>query len=220
MDLPINIVQELGFSTRLPHAFLNYLLSEGYQFDQGILCLKISNQFGHCYSGMTEFKADDDGPSIDVGIGLNQYLNTINGEYVHVQIEPIRGAPKLIKVQGHRDSFEKVTDIKEQLEHLLVNIRILNKGCALQVSQGIEQGEQLTIVDIIDHDGQSMEWGLTIEADVEVDFMKTKEAEVREAQAAERAELEKRGFRGEGQRLGGSRIDRQTWLDRISGKRT
>jgi hypothetical protein len=221
MDLPINIDPDLPTGAmRLPHEFLNHLLEDGYQFDQGVLCLKITSGFGCCYCGMTEFKAAEDGAAvgtIDVGHEINQHLNLVTGEYVHV--ERIHSqAPALIKIQGHRESFGKVFDLKEQLEKLLVQIKVLNTKTELTVN-GPDGPESFTVVGMEDGDGREMDWGLTVETDVKVDFLKTREAEEDERKQREALEaLERRVGGGQGHRLGGRSIDRQAWLDRFQSK--
>lgn len=219
MDLPIHIDPDLQYAVRLPHRFLNHLLEDGYQFDQGVLCLKVTGGFGCCYCSMTEFKGVELGDAIDIGYEINQYLNLVTGEYVHV--EQIQSqTPALIKVQGHRESFGKILNLKEQLERLLVQVKVLNTGTEFTCS-GPDGPEQFTIVRIENEEGHEMLWGLTVESDVEVDFMKTKEAEEIEKQAEEerkqreeRESLERRGFHGNGHRLGGH-CARQVWINQL-----
>jgi hypothetical protein len=164
---------------------------------------------------MTEFKSAELGCAVDIGYEINQHLNLVTGEYVYLEYVPGQ-TPHLIKIQGHRESFGKVVDLKEQLEKLLVDIKILNKGSEFTVLSP-DGPESFTVIELLDHDGQNMDWGLTVDADVKVDFVKTIEAEEKEEERkkkAEREELDKRGFLGEGHKLGGCG-DRQAWLDRL-----
>lgn len=223
MDIPVYIDPNLHYSAKLPHSFLNYLLENGYQFDQGILCLKLTSGFGSCCCAMTEFKSRELGDSIDIGYEINQYLNIITGEYVHVQ-RIDRQIPHLIKIQGHRDSFGKISNLKEQLESLLVSIKILNVGTEL-ITHSPDGPEACTVIEIYDTEGQPLNWATTIEADVNIDFAPTKETVEREErkrqeeqERKEREELERRGYRGHGHKLGGEVINRQAWLDRLQAR--
>lgn len=215
MNVPININPVLRYHAKLPHQFLNYLLENGYQFDQGPLCLKLTGGFGSCYCSMTEFKSAELGGTMDIGYEINRHLNLITGEYIHLEHVPGQ-TPHLIKIQGHCESFGKVIDLKEQLEKLLIDIKILNKNSEFTVLSP-DGPEPFTVVELLDHDGESMDWGLTVDADVEVDFVKTVEAEEKEKKKAEREELDRRGFLGEGRKLGGQ-VDRQAWLTRLQKK--
>jgi len=223
MDLPVQIDPNLHYSVKLPHTFLNHLLENDYQFDQGILCLKLSSEFGSCCCGMTEFKPRESGDSVDIGYEINQYLNIITGEYVHVQRIDAQ-TPHLIKIQGHRDSFGKIVNLKEQMESLLVSIKVLNVGTDLIV-HGPDGPEPFTVVDLQDIEGQSLTWGTTVEADINVDFVLTKESVEREErqrqedqERKEREELERRGYKGHGHKLGGEVVNRQAWLDRLQAQ--
>jgi len=220
MDLPVHIDSDLRYSVKLPHTFLNYLLENGYQFDQGVLCLKLTSGFGSCYCGMTEFKSRESGNSIDIGYEINQYLNIITGEYVHVQRIDVQ-IPHLIKIQGHRDSFGKIVNLKEQLESLLVSIKVLNSGTDL-IAHGPDEPEPFTVIEIQDIEGQPLEWGITVDADVNVDFAPTKETVERERreeqEREEREELERRGYKGPGRKIGGQSICRQAWLDKLQAQ--
>lgn len=224
MNLPVNIDPDLTYSAKLPHHFLNHLLECGYQFDQGVLCLKITGVFGHCYCGMTEFKPAILGCTVDISYEINRFLNLITGEYVHIErVEP--QIPHMIRVQGHRDSFSTVVDLKEQLEQLLVTVKVLTAGIVLTVN-GSNGPESLTVTEILDAEGSKMEWGLTVETDIEVDFMKTKETierELKEEKEREEREhveeLERQGYKGPGYQVGaGNGIDRQAWIDQLQAK--
>jgi hypothetical protein len=220
MDLPMQIVPDLHYSVKLPHTFLNHLLENGYQFDQGVLCLKLTSVFGSCCCGMTEFKPRELGDSVDIGYEINQYLNIITGEYVHVQRIDAQ-IPHLIKIQGHRDSFGKITNLKEQMESLLVSIKVLNVDTDLIV-YGPDGPEPFTVVELQDTEGHPLNWGTTVEADINVDFALTKETVEREEkqrqEEQEREELERRGYKGPGRKLGGEIVNRQVWLDRLQAQ--
>lgn len=226
MDLPIHIDETLNHAVRLPHSFLNHLLEDGYQFDQGMLCLKLTTLSGdYCYCCMNDFKSKGDSDSVDVGLETNTFLNMCTGMYVHVdRVQAQR--PYLVKMQAHKESFGDIPNLKEQLETMLVQIRALNKGVVLYAT-GLKGLEPFTIIDILNNKGETMDWGLTVESEVRIDFERTKEAiETKEREEKERLarleqeELESRGFIGPGHTLGSVSCDdprkaRQDWLDRL-----
>jgi hypothetical protein len=219
MEFPINIDSDLEHAAKLPHSFLNHLLENGYQFE-GVLCLKITGTFGSCHSSMTEFKPEEQGDAIDIGYDINRHLNLITGEYVHVEkVEP--QIPYMIKIQGHRESFGKIVDLKEQLEVILTDIKVLNTGTVLMI-QSPDSPELCTVQEIINHENEPLEWALTVDTDLKVDFMETLESiehkkreEREQREQREQRELEERGFKGKGQKVGGGRADRTAWLDRL-----
>ena len=216
MDLPVGISSTLHHQVNLPQSFLNYLLGDGYQFDKGILCLKLTSLFGSCYVCMNEFTTDEE--TINIGYEVNSLLNAIEGDYIHVEVtEP--SECEMVKIQGHRESFGKVKDIKEKLEELFTSIKIINKSIELFVD-GLDGPEPFTIVDMLDKEGNTMEWFLSVDTDVKIDFLPTVESVENERKQKEREELEARGFIGEGKRLGGSgKFDRDAWLKRLSNKK-
>lgn len=216
MDLPVGISSSLSYQVNLPQSFLNYLLGEGYQFDQGILCLKLTSMFGSCYVCMNEFTSDQE--TINIGYEVNSLLNAVEGDYIH--IETTDSTPcEMVKIQGHRESFGEVEDIKEKLEELFTSIKIINKGVQLLVT-GPSGPELFTIVDILDKEEKTMDWFLSVNTDVKIDFLPTIESIEKEKKEQERKELEERGFIGEGKRLGGNNtFDREAWLNRLSGKK-
>jgi hypothetical protein len=221
MDLPAHInYDDPGCTVNLPHCFLNHLLENGYSFDQGILCLKLTSVFASYYSCMKEFTRDRE--TIDIPMGINMVLNVINGSYVRVE-KVIAVAPYLIKLQAHNESFGKIENIKSQLEKLFVDMKIVNAGSTLSVDGPIGP-EPFNVLEILTESGEEMEFGLTIESDLNIDFeetlegLKIKELEKLKKDTAEkRAALEAQGYKGEGHRLGGSGGGtRQAWLDRMA----
>ena len=214
MDLPVKISSNLMHQINLPQCFLNYLLGEGHQFDSGILCLKLTSAFGTCYVCMNEFTSQEG--TVDIGYEVNAFLNVIENDYIHVEtIDHV--TCKMVKIQGHRESFGKCENIKEKLEELFTTVKIINKGMVLIVN-GPSGPEPFTIVDLLDIDGSSIDFFLSINTDVKIDFLPTLEGIENEKREKERKELEARGFKGEGKKLGGKKFDRKEWLKNLSGK--
>lgn len=194
----------------LPHSFLDYLLTEQYPFE-GTLTLLLRTPFDEqYYCCMNEFTRGVD--TVDIPESLNQYLN-LTDDIPFIHVSPVQiGTPSSVVLQGHKDSIGNLTDIKERLEDLFADIKVLNKGMTLTVT-GPDGQEQLDVVDIIGADG-SMIAGLVLNCDIEIDFLETREsirraeaAAAREAaQKAEEARLEE--ARVQGQILGGTTYNR------------
>lgn len=227
MDLPVYIDPAINIC-RLPHQFLNYLLAEGHDFQES-MCLKISGSFGHVYAGVLEFKGPDQGCSIDIGLVHNQFINLITGEYVHVETvsQPVLPLDTIV-IQGHNDSFGDVKDVKEKLEILFSSIRVLNRCMSASIAIDTDTGTctEFTVVKLLNREGEEMEWGITVDTEIRVDFVPTRETVEREEKEQERKELEKRGFYGEGKKVGTSKPEtadmdmslrerRLAWLDKL-----
>jgi len=201
MELCVSVSPDhLEYLVDLPSSFLNHLLEDGYQFDQGVLCLELSTKFGRCYSCMRQFKGFDESSTLDISYHHNRHLNTIDGEYVHVRkVEPV--VPHLIRLQAHRESFATVINCKEQLEQLLLRVKIIHQGDVFTILSS--QGEEpFTVSAILDEAEQQLEWGLVVEADVKVDFMQTLEAIEREQERERKEQEERERKRSEERRVG------------------
>lgn len=240
MDLPVSILDDIPdqpkYTVNLPHAFLNYLLTDGYQFDQGTLVLKLTSPFEESYyCCMEEFTRDRE--TIDIPATVNRVLNVVPGMYVHVERVCLPMTPDKIILQGHRESFGEI-DVhvaRGQLEQLLLRVRVINQGMTYFLN-GPNGPEPFTVVAIQrDERGvlpaQPVEsaYGMTINSDfqpldINVDFMETLEGveiKAREEALAEQLALEQEKIEEaqriarEGRAVGGTRIDRQAWLDRL-----
>ena len=209
MDLPVVISAQLGYQINLPKSFLNYLLENNYNFEEGILCLKLTSVFSSCYVCMNEFTQDKD--KVAIGYNVNSLLNTVDNDYIHIDIvQPSKC--DMVQIRGHRDSFGKIQNIKEKLENLFIDIKIINKGMVLMIDN-----ESFNIVDLLDDATNTIDWFLSMDTEVKIDFLKTSESIEREKKEKERKELEARGYIGEGKRLGGTNFDKEKWLKKLSG---
>ena len=164
---------------------------------------------------MNEFTSEQE--TICIGYEVNSLLNTVEGDYIHIEIiQPVEC--EMVKIQGHQDSFGKVEDIKEKLEELFTSVKIINKGVEFMIT-GPDGPEPFTVTDILDKETNSVDWFLSVNTDVKIDFLPTIESIEKERKEREQRELEERGFIGEGKRLGGSStFNREEWLKRLSGK--
>ena len=225
MDLTVHFYTADCWQVNLPHCFLNYLLEEQYNFDQGVLCLDIISPFGsHYYCCMKEFTRGID--TLNIPDGINRYLNILENDYVHISITKVP-VPTRVVLQGHRNTFGDILDIKVKLESLFQEIRLLNSGITLEVLND-DQLESFDVLTILKDDVE-IPAGLIIDCDLEIDFVETKESiALAEAEAQRkfteqkekeiREERERRGFKGEGNMVGGTSLDRQAWLDRMETK--
>ena len=219
MDLPVLVSSKLNYQVNLPQSFLNYLLSEGYQFDQGVLCLKLTSMFGCYFACMKEFTNEHE--NIEIGYEINSHLNLLDGDYLHIE----RCLPEkvnMVKIQGHEDSFGQIVSIKEKLETLFTSVKIINKGSQFILNG--EKPETFTVVDILTQENQSINWFLSIDTDVKIDFLPTLESiekekikKEKERLEREKKALEERGFKGEGKKLGGN-LTRDEWLKNLDKK--
>lgn len=220
MDLPVKVLYDNETTLiNLPHCFLNHLLENGHGLEEvPILCLRLTSVFGVYYCAMKEFLSP--GPDlVHIPMPINRMLNVVDDSYIRVErVDPL--IPHLIKIQGHYESFGKIHDIKEQLERLLVSIKMVNKGCTYSIIGEHDTPEQFTITDIL-FDDISVDWGVTVDADIKIDFEETlegirlkQEKEEQERKEQERKELEARGYKGEGKKIGGA-SSRSAWLDRL-----
>jgi hypothetical protein len=216
MYLVVNLATVSSYTVNLPRDFLNYLLTDGYEFGLGsdILCLKLTSEFGTYYCAMMEFTDKPD--IIDIPMTINTYLNVINDMYIDViRVDP--QIPKMVKIQGHKESFGTITDIKEQLQSLFLDVKILNKGSTFELIS-TNGTELFDIVSIQLANGTEVDWGVTVETDVVIDFSETIEAIQHKEEQEERIRLESMGFIGPGRQLGAGGISREEWLNRLERK--
>jgi len=213
MDLQVVLSAQLEHQINLPKSFLNYLLENNYNFEEGILCLKLTSVFSSCYVCMNEFTQDND--KVAISYSVNSLLNTVDNDYIHIDIvEPVKC--DMVQIRGHRDSFGKIQNIKEKLEILFTRVKIINKGMVLMID-GLNGPESFTIVDLLDDATNTIDWFLSMDTEVKIDFLQTSESIEREKKEKERKELEARGYIGEGKRLGGTNFDKEKWLKKLSG---
>lgn len=221
MFVPVRITDKHSNTVDLPKPFLDYLLISGYKLgDDDILCIRMESPFGIYYCAMGIFTQEQ---FLEIPYNINEHLSAVDDMLIQLdRIPPV--IPKTIVLQAHNDSFHRIPDLKEQLDHAFLNVKIINRGCTLYL-QG-DRIEPFIINRIMDENGDDLDWGTTVECDVNIDFIGTceeiqrqKEQEQREREEAERRELEARGYLGEGNRLGGITSSRQAWLDRFEQKK-
>lgn len=171
MDLPVRLTSNSNYrwTVNLPHCFLNHLLELNHRFDSGILCLELTTPYGsRYYCCMNEFTRNSD--TIDIPQHLNRYLNIVDDMYIHVE-RTVLAKPFQIIVQGHREAFTNIDNLKEKLETLFSEIKIVNSNMVLDVEEEI-----FDIITISDKDMNIMTAGLIVESELEIVFLQTLEA--------------------------------------------
>ena len=172
MDLPVRIIGDKRWTVDLPHDYLNLLLENQHDFAGGILCLKITTMFDIVYyCCMNEFTRDSS--TIDIPEQVNSYLNLCDDTFINVSREKLQ-VPQKVVLQGHREAFGTIVDIKEKLENLFSDIKILNKGCTYVI-----EGEPFDVIQMCTGDSD-ISAGLIVECELEIDFIRTIEGLERE----------------------------------------
>lgn len=192
MHLPVKFIDSRYiWFVNLPRCFLNGLLEDGFNFDDGMLSLLLITPFGNSFAVcMNEFVYDTE--TIDIPRELNEYLNVTDGTYINVEVVT-PPTPSKVLLQGCNKTFAFIDDIKEKLETLFVGLRIINKDMNLEID-----GEPFTIVAIyIESSGGETaveieaSYALTVDADIEVTFLETKEDILEKKLEEERLEKER-----------------------------
>ena len=224
MDMAVRIIDDDVWTVTLPHAFLDHLLTKGHAFAD-VLILQVDTPYGdRQYCSLREFGTERTPVSASdvmlVPANLNARWNLVDDMYVYVDVAAVPPKPHQIVIRGHCDDFGLINDIREALEALFCDMRVLTVGTYVLKQGSVEY--PFDVLHILAADGSELLVGLVQECDVEIDFRPTLETiarEEREAaerlikeqerQLAERAEaerlaLERAGYHGTGVRLGGS----------------
>mgnify|MGYP002137257972 CR=1 FL=1 len=185
MELPVHFIENDRWTVDMPHCFLDQLLESGHQFDSGILCLELKTPYNtKYYCCMNEFTPQSVG-TINIPDHLNRYLNVVEETYIHVCKTTMMRASQVI-VQAHRNAFNDIDNLKEKLEVLFSNIKIINSNMALEL-----EGQPFDVITLSDMDMNGMSAGLIVEGELEIVFLQTLEGiEIEKEQMEILAEIE------------------------------
>ncbi len=117
---------------------------------------------------MNEFTRDTE--TVDIPEHINRYLNIVDDTYIHI-VKTNLDRPFQVIVQGHRNAFSNIDNLKEKLETLFSEIKIINANMVLDL-----EGEIFDVISICDKDMNVMTAGLIVESELEIVFLQTLEA--------------------------------------------
>lgn len=211
MLLPVQITdKDLPHTIDIPRCFLNHSLANGYQLGEGISLVKLSIRekcwifpVGDCFGINSE-------EAIIISPIINTQLNLVDDMYIEmdwVEQDQVTYCEDIfVTLQAYSESFGEMNDVKEQISQVLEQMRVINEKGVLRI------GDELVEISNIKNaeTAEVLTSCLTVspshdhEIKISIDFMETKEALAAKAYAEHQRELEERGFKGVGNRLGGT----------------
>uniref|UniRef100_A0A6C0J6Y4 Uncharacterized protein n=1 Tax=viral metagenome TaxID=1070528 RepID=A0A6C0J6Y4_9ZZZZ len=219
----------------IPKCFLDHILSEGYIPGEHLFAIKLTSPYNNLCNYYPVIDTFMNNEHLVISERINSSLNLIDDIYIETQILNSDDIVKLfysdvtVTLQAYNESFGAIMDAKDKLTDLCISIRLLNAGNIIYL-----ENEPILVVSIINSETKEnintiLTYTNNIDSEIKIklDFKETIESQTIKLKAKHKAELEARGFKGEGHAIGGQKREynpskareaRMEWLERLDKK--